>query len=437
MTMGMDMASSFCGDEKCGRLKAFVARAGAPLRRITGVLLLIALFALSLASPVLAQDRKYTFSTKNQKKMLKVITLLQEENDVEGAKQILESISLKSAKPYDRARILQLLGTLAAQEEDFPKALEYLEGSVAENAMQPEEQLRTLYLVGQLQTMLERYDEAIVTLESWISQVENPAPGTYYTLAVTYYQANRPGDAIEAAKKAVQLSDEPREAWYRLLLSLHLERQEYPEALALLDDIILKFPDKAYWNQLAAVYSQLDDMSKSLAVQQLANMEGYVTEDRDLTRLAQMLMVEGLPHRGAEVMQQGLEDGSIAPTEAAYRTLSDTLLQSREWELALEPLEKAAEMHDDGSLFVRLAQVNLQLGRWADARTSLNQAFEKGELADEGQAHILFGIAAANDKKWDTAISAFQRAGKYEGTANVADKWVDYVKRERIRLGDN
>ncbi len=388
-----------------------------------------------LAVPAFGQASKYTFSPRNQKKMLKVIKLIQEEGDTAGAIEILENINLKRSRPYGRARIHQMLGTLAAQEEQFEKALGHLEQSIAEEALQPEDHLRSLYLVGQLQTMLERYDDAIVTLESWISKVENPAPGSFYTLAVTYYQAGRPDDAIKAIKKAVELSKDPREAWYRLLLSLHLERSEYEEALALLDDIILKYPNKTYWSQMAAIYAQLDNMSKSLAVQQLAKGEGFVKESLDLTRMAQMFMVEGLPHRGAAIMQQGLEDGSIEKSEQSYQTLSDTLLQSREWEKALEPLGKAAELHDDGSLYVRHAQVNLQLGRWEEARNSLNLAFEKGDLADEGQAHILFGIAAANDKKWSAASGAFRRAQNFKGTREVAGKWLDYVEREKARLG--
>ena len=396
--------------------------------------LLVAL-ALLIAGPAFAQSNKFSFSTRNQKKMIKVVTLLQEEGDTAAAREILESINLKRAKPYGRARILQMLGTMAASDEDFEKALDYLERCVAENALQPEDQLRSLYLVGQLQTMLERYDDAIVTLESWISQVETPAPGSYYTLAVTYYQAERPEDALVAAKKAVELANEPREPWYRLLLSLHLERTEYEEALAILDNMIVTFPNKAYWSQMAAIYAQLDDMSKSLAVQQLAKGEGFITESKDLTRVAQMFMVEGLPHRGAAVMRQGLEDGSIEETEQAYQTFSDTLLQSREWEQALDPLGKAAELHKDGTLYVRLAQVNLQLGRWGDARSSLNLAFEKGDLSDEGQAHILFGIAAANDKKWNASIAAFKRAERFDGTRVVAGKWIAYVQREQARLG--
>jgi len=410
-------------------------RSGRGIHWVTvSISLLLALSLIGLAGQAFSQVNKYQFGKRNLKKMSKVVEL-ETAGDRVGATEILEGINLKRAKPYGRARILQMLGSFAAGEEDFEKALEYLEACVAEDALPPVEQLRSLYLVGQLQTMLERYDDAIVTLESWIAQVEAPAPSSYYTLAVTYYQAERAADALAPAKKAVDLADEPREAWYRLLLSLYLERQEYTEALVLLDDIILTYPKKAYWGQMAAIYSELDQMSRSLAVQQLAKLEGFITEDRDLTRLAQMFMVEGIPHRGAAVMKQGLEDGSIEPTKQAYQTYSDTLLQSREWALAVDPLAKAAELNKDGSLYVRLAQVNLQLGRWGDARSSLTQAFEKGDLNDEGQAWILFGIAASNDKKWKAADRAFTRAQGFEGTTEVAGKWKAYIGREKARLG--
>jgi tetratricopeptide (TPR) repeat protein len=399
----------------------------------TGVLAV--LLTLS-AGDALAQGQ-YSFTQRNQKKMLKVIELIQEDGDIEGAVELLKSINLDRAKPYGRARVNQMLGTFAAQDEHYEEALKYLEAAIAENALQPEDQLRTLFLVGQLQTMLERYDDAIVTLEEWISKVDSPAPSSYYTLAVTYYQAGRPDDALETIKKAVELSDAPLEPWYRLLLSLYLEREDYEDALNLLDDIILAYPNKVYWQQMAAVYAQLGDFKKSLAVQQLAKYEGYITESKDLVRMAQMFMNEGLPQRGAAVMRQGLEDGTIEKNQQSWQTYSNTLLQAREWEKALEPLEKAAELHEDGSLFVRHAQVNLQLGRWAAARESLNRAFEKGGLPDEGQAHILYGIAAANDKKWPASINAFEQARKFEGTREVASKWIDYVEREKARLGES
>jgi tetratricopeptide (TPR) repeat protein len=411
----------------------------------TALVVLVASLVLvgAVAEPAMAQANKFSFGTRNQKKMVKVYTLLQLEGTPEeqavallDAKEILGKINLKRAKPYGRARILQTLGGLAIQDGDNEKALRYLKECVAENALQPEDQLKTLFQVGQLHTILEEFDEAILALEEWFTLVESPAPSSYYVLSVTYYQAGRAEEALKPAQQAVDLSvDTPLERWYRLLLSLNLEAQNYAEALDILDDIILNYPKKAYWAQMAAIYSELDQMPKSLAVQQLAKGEGFITEDRDLTRIAQMFMVEGLPHRGAEVMKIGLADGSIEPTKQAYQTYSDTLLQSREWALAADPLEKAAELNKNGALYVRLAQVHLQLGNWGDARGSLDNAFEKGELSDEGQAHILYGIAAFNDKQWNSAIRAFTRAERFDGTRETAGKWKAYVGREKARLG--
>ena len=136
---------------------------GGPFERLSRRLVEAALAAACLtvlaASPVLAQGQ-YTFSERNMKKMIKVVGLL-EEGKTEEAKEILNGINLNRAKPYGRARIHQMLGTLAAQDEEYEAALEHLEACIAEEALQPEEQLRSLYLVGQLQTMLERYRQSL------------------------------------------------------------------------------------------------------------------------------------------------------------------------------------------------------------------------------------------------------------------------------------
>lgn len=401
--------------------------------------LVLALAAVLLAAPAFAQ-KGANFNPRNIKKIQKIVGFMETgEND--QAEELLKSINLKRETPYGRARINAFLARLATQKEDpdYAVALGYMEESIKEEALDEAEIRGTLFSIGQLQAMLERYDQAVVSLERWLEMTiaaeATPAPSSYYTIAVTYYQAEQPEKALDPARKAVENSDDPREGWYRLLLSLYIEREDYDNALAILDDVILKYPKKAYWQQMAAIYSQKDMQSKSLAVQQIAKSEGFVDSDKDLTRLAQMLMVEGMPHRGAAIMKDGLESGKIEPSEQAYNTYSNTLLQSREWALAVDPLTKAAEMKSDGSLFMRLAQVQLQLGAWGAARSALNRAFDKGGLSDPGQAHILFGIAAANDKKFGAAEGAFRRASNYKGTRETAGKWLEYIKREKVRLG--
>lgn len=379
------------------------------------------------------KDASGNFSDRNLKKIIKMNTLW-EAGDNAGAKAILESINVEREKPYGQSKIYQFLGMFAQEDGEFDKAIEYLNKSVEAGGLTTEEDDRVLFQVGMLQMKQERYEDAIATIERWMKQTPQVNGQAYYTLAIAYYQAGKGKQALEPAKKAVEITEEPPESWYRLLLAMYLEQEKFDEGIALLDTIIMKYPNETYWTQLAALYSSKDQMDRSLAVQQLAKYEGYITKEKDLTRMAQMFMVQGLPHRGAEVMRKGLEDGSIQPTKMAYQTYSDTLLQSREWELALEPLEKAAELSDDGAMWVRHAQVHLQLGNWGEARESLNRAFQKGKIADEGQAHILFGIAAANDKQWDAALGSFKRAANFPGTADVATKWMAFVDREKFRL---
>jgi tetratricopeptide (TPR) repeat protein len=285
------------------------------------------------------KDAGGNFSERNLKKIQKMYEL-QGEGDIKAAKAILESINVTREKPYGRSKIYQFLGSFAQEEEDYGKAIDFLNKAVAEGGLTEEEELRTLFQVGQLQFKMERYDDAIGTIETWMKRAPEVNGQAYYTLAITYFQAGKPAQALEPAKKAIEVATNPPENWYRLLLALYLEAEKYDEGIELLDEVIIKFPNKTYWTQLAALYNQKDQMDKSLAVQQLARYEGYITEERDLTRMAQMFMVQGLPHRGAAVMKEGLESGAIKPSLQAYQTYSDTLLQSREWALSLEPIAK-------------------------------------------------------------------------------------------------
>lgn len=408
-------------------------------RAARGAIALVLLVVLAASAAVAADsdDKKRdpggSFSERNQKKVQKMLDL-REAGDMEGAKAVLDTINPAREKPFGRSKIYQFQGMFAQNDENYGKAIEYLQQAIDEGGLTESEELQTLFQVGMLQVTEKKYDDAIVTIEKWMASAPEINGQAYYTLAVTYYQAGKPEKALEPAKKAIEATDDPPESWYRLLLALYLDREKFDEGIALLDEIIIKFPSETYWTQLAALFNAKDQMDKSLAVQQLARYEGYITKERDLTRMAQMFMVQGLPHRGAQIMKEGLESGAISPTMQAYQTYSDTLLQSREWALSLDPIQKAAELSDDGGMWVRHAQVNLQLGNWSAARDSLTKAFQKGKVPDEGQAHILFGIAAANDKLWDTAITSFKRASNYPGTADVSMKWMAFVEREKMRF---
>ena len=113
-----------------------------------------------------------------------------------------------------------------------------------------------------------------------------------------------------------------------------------------------------------------------------------------------------------------------------WQLLANSLLAARENERALEPLEEAASLADDGEAYVRLSQVHIQAERWPEARAALRQAFDKGGLKDPGHAHLLLGIAAYQEKRFGQARSAFARARGHEKTRDMAERWMQFVDRE-------
>ena len=96
----------------------------------------------------------------------------------------------------------------------------------------------------------------------------------------------------------------------------------------------------------------------------------------------------------------------------------------------LAPLGRAAELSDDGNLYVRLGQVHIQREEWGDAAQMLRRALDKGDLRDQGNAVLLVGIALYNDSKSAEARRYFARARKYEDTRVEADRWITHIARE-------
>jgi tetratricopeptide (TPR) repeat protein len=110
--------------------------------------------------------------------------------------------------------------------------------------------------------------------------------------------------------------------------------------------------------------------------------------------------------------------------------LSNSWIAAREYEAAVDPLERAASLSDDGELYVRLAQVHVQRENWDGATGALRKALEKGHLDQTGDAHLLMGIALYSDKKTSEARRWFASASDFESSAKEARVWLGHIDQE-------
>jgi tetratricopeptide (TPR) repeat protein len=350
--------------------------------------------------------------------------------DYDKTEQLLRKFKMHRLNALERARIYQIWAFVYYGRSDLDNARDNLELTIAENALSPSETADIRFQIAQLYLQEQNWQKAADSFELWFEMEENPNASAYHTLALTYYQLEQLDKALPNSVRAVELTDKPKEGWLQLLLALRLTRKEYPESIPLLEELVRRYPKKTYWLQLSTVHGALEQYRESLVQLQLAYAQGLLTESDELRRLAELMLFLELPYRSAEVVERGLREELIPREADAYELLSNSRIAAREFEAAVEPLARAAELSDTGQLYIRLAQVHLQGEDWEAAADALRSAIDKGGLTSTGDAQLLMGIVYYSQKKPQQALTWFGRAVQHEETAQEANTWLRYIERE-------
>jgi len=376
------------------------------------------------------KEKTYVLQPTTMKKLAKFYEYSQEE-DYDGALDVLISLAKrKSLKKHDRATVYQYMGYMYAAKEDYAKAVKAMERSLAQNALPFATSQLVKFNLGQLYMAEERMDDAIRVLQGWYDEEDAPSADQHFRLAVAYMATERYGEALPYARKAVSMSKKPKERYYQVNLNTEFQLGNFLESLELLKLLAMHFPKAMYYKQLAFGYTELGEMETALAVLQLAYGEGWLDKDKDLIGLAQRFYSQDLPYQAANVLQKGLDDEIIERTEKNLEFLSSALLTAREYEASLKPLGEAASLSENGDLYVRLAQVHLQVERWREAQNALEQAVKKGELKDPYRAQLLLGITHFELKRYTSARAAFARASRDENLSASAAQWIEHTDRQ-------
>lgn len=381
--------------------------------------------------------RKYPLDPRISRYLAKAAEKLDEKNPEEAEALLLRATESR-LDPYNLAYVYRMLGVVAYTAEQPSKAIGYFE-KVLELEMLPiRDEAKIRFTIAQLNAQQEKWPEVVRWIDEWRRYVDEPDPAGVYLKALAYYQLGDTDAAIANVKEAIAFSpDEPRESWMRMLYSLYTSKEDYDNAIPLLKEMMLRFPKKEYWIQLSLLYRAEDSLDDSLAVLQLAYDQGYLTEDKEIRRLARSYLYHELPYKAAKVLTEGLENGTVEADAEAYQVLAESWVAAREYENALPPYRKAAELSEDGNLYARLGQVHLQREEWSEAAAALTKALEKGNLRNMGNVVLLLGIASYNDSQIATAKRYFARAREYDNTRTAAENWLQHIDREQQTAGGN
>jgi hypothetical protein len=348
------------------------------------------------------------------------------------AERALAKLRRAKLSPYEEAQAERLRGYAAYGRRDAAGAIEHMTKALATKGLPPRDQADVLFQVAQIQAGEKRWRDTIATLHRWFETVEQPNSVGYYLLALAHFQLEELDAAVPPAQQAVALAQTPQAPWLQLLLAIHLTRKDYEAATPVLAKLISFYPEsgKGYWLQLSALYGVREDDERALAVMELAYRKGLLTEHRDLVRLVQVNLLQGIPHRAAAVLEKEMAAKRIEESAESFELLSGSYILAREVAKAEAPLARAAELAPKGDLYVRLAQVHMMQEEWAEAARALRSGLAKGGLADPASAELLLGISHYNEHELSEARTWFARAQRSGATREQAQTWLEHIDRE-------
>jgi tetratricopeptide (TPR) repeat protein len=345
-----------------------------------------------------------------------------------AAAQKIGTLQLDRLSPYERGTVERILFSLAYAQDRYEQARGHLANAIASGGLNSQQVDEARYQIAQLFIQEEKWREGAAALEEWFATTPtSPNSAAYYFLAAAYYRLEDLDRALTPAKKAVELMDKakPNEMWLGMLSALHLQREEYREAIPVLLQLIAAAPDrKAYWTQLSSVYQQVDDYPNALAVAQLASNAGLLTDDADIRRLVDLLAFGGVPYRGAQLLEAAISNGQVTLDENLYEKLANCWTLAAELDRAVAPLQRAAELAASGDLFVRLGELHVQRSDWPATIAAIERGVAKGGLRDPSNAQLMIGVAHYNQRQDDEAVPFLRRARETERYRQIADSYL-------------
>ena len=414
----------------------------------TQSLLTIAVAGSLFAAPVtFAADEKAEKPAKTQRvpamrdRVYKHLALAQSIGEKEGTAAGLAKLDevkgrLDQLNSYERAMLWNFYGFMHYNNEDVPSALKSFEQVIAEEAIPKSLRLATMRSVGQLYMSQENYTKALEYLTNWKDNVgKDLSAGDHVLFAQNYYQTKQYQNALDSIEQAIHLREAkeklPKENWLVLQRAAYYELKQPQKVTEVLEKMVRLFNKPEHWVQLAGMYGETEQEKKQLAVMEAAWQAGYITKGQDMVNLAQLYLYHEVPFKAAKVMEDAIAQGLVKKEEKNLQLLSQAFLMAKNDDLAVNPLQEAAQIAEHGNFEAQLAEIYVNTEQWDKAIEAATVALRKGELNNPGNIHMALGMAHYNLNSYDASLFALSKAKLFKPTKSMATQWIAYVSKEQ------
>ncbi|NOX27800.1 MAG: tetratricopeptide repeat protein [Gammaproteobacteria bacterium] len=337
---------------------------------------------------------------------------------------------------YEASQVWNIEAYIYYLKEDYKKAIatynEVLKyGNLAEAVIQS-----TLKTVAQLHFIREEYKPAIAAASRLIARLDSPDVSLYMLQGQAYYQLKEYDKALTPITSAINADKSigkiPKENTLLLLRAIYYEKKDFKNMVLVLKEVIQHYPKDSYLYTLAAIYSELGQTKKQMALTEVLFEKGYIKGEKHAINLANLYLLHNLPYKAAQLLQREVDNKRVQANERNLRLLSQAWYQAREDKKAIPPMQLAAEQSEKGELYIRLAQSYLNLEQWSKAVKAIEQGLKKGGIKKPDTANIMLGTALFNLKELGKARKAFTTvaASKVKNNSRTAKTWLAFLDSE-------
>ena len=312
---------------------------------------------------------------------------------------MLDATSKKSKlNRYELANVYNTYAYLRYAVEDYDGALDYYQKVIDQRPEIPLAlEINTLYTVAQLYFLQENWQKGIDTLNTWMSVTDTPSTNAYVLLANGYFQLKDYDKSLSNIQIAIDREEAagklPKEQWYNLARFIHFDRDNFREALDILEILIMYYPKKQYWVQASHLYGEEKDEARQLAILEATYEQNLLDRSQDIVLLSQLYLQAEVPFPAARAMEKGLADDIVEKESKNYELAGVAWRQAQEVTKSLPMLEAAASKSEKGELYARLGNVYLDVDKNKEAVEALKRGLDRGGVKRPDQARLALGMA--------------------------------------------
>lgn len=359
------------------------------------------------------------------------------EPNAQGALRELNRIGTDSLPSHEKAEIWNLYGYVYYLLDDQRQARTYYTRVLNEREANTPLVNRTLKTVAQLCMIDEDWDCAMQRMKQWMGLQEVVGAPDHALLAQIYYSKDDMGNALRSIETAIEMREATgkvgQENWYSIQRSIYYGRKDYRKVITILDKLIANYPNVRYWRELGGMYSELEDSDKQMNAYAVAHLQDGLQTEAQLVGLAYMYIGADAPFKGAEIVVEGMNAGTISRSEKHLQLVGSAYYQARELEKALPFMEEAAGKATSGEPFGRLAGIYLDMERFDDSIRTGREALRRGRLNQPALVQLGLGTALFNKKQYDDAISEMRKVKGNDRQQASAQDWIKYINAEKRR----